>query len=152
MFHFRNLKSWCVVNKENITLICMDDKAKIPVGQPGTPEAATSHMQKAWTAKGVTLESSDHNYHAINLTPSVNLLCEIPEDVTGSFYTGQIYVGIKDAVFEASDRLRHVVELLSVLRTEKGINSLSPYLVLFSDGGGDHNLTFLYVHCFASRI
>ena len=107
----------------------MDDKAKIPVGHPGTPEAATSHMQKAWTAKGVTLESSDHNYHAVNLTPSVNLLCEIPEDLTGSFCTGQIYVGIKDAVFEASDPLRHVVELLSVLRTEKGINSLSPYLV-----------------------
>ena len=85
MFHFRNLKSWCVVNKENITLICMDDKAKIPVGQPGTPEAATSHMQKAWTAKGVTLESSDHNYHAVSLTPSVNLLCEISEDLTGSF-------------------------------------------------------------------
>ena len=123
----------------------MDGKAKIPVGQPGTPEATKSHMQKACTAKGVTLESSDHNYRAVNLTPSVNLLCEIPEDVTGSFYTGQIYVDIKDAVFEASDPLTHVVELLFVFCTEKGINSLSPYWVLFSDGGGDHNLTFLYV-------
>ena len=55
MFHFKNLESWCVVNKEKITLICMDDKAKIPVGQPGTPKAATSLMQKRWTAKGVTL-------------------------------------------------------------------------------------------------
>ena len=45
MFHFKNLES-CVVNKEKITLICMDDKAKIPVGQPGTPKAATSLMQK----------------------------------------------------------------------------------------------------------
>ena len=117
----------------------MDDKAKIPVGQPGTPKATTSLMQKAWTAKGVTLESSDHNYHpasiylfevnnrdtrtrceicskltlnrkmqaghAINVTTSANLLCEIPEGVTGSLYTGQIYVGIKDAIFEASDPL-----------------------------------------------
>ena len=81
------------------------------------------------------MESSDHNYHAVNLAPFVNLLCEIPEDVTGSFYTDQIYVCIKDAVFEASDPLRHVVELLSVLRTEEGITCLSPYLVLFSDGG-----------------
>ena len=94
MFHFRNLKSWCVVDKDNTTLICVDDKAKIPVALPGTPEAATLHMQKAWTAKGVTLESSDHNYYAVNLTPSVNLLCEISEDVSRSFYTGQIYVGI----------------------------------------------------------
>ena len=85
--------------------------------------------------------------HAINITPSANLLCEIQEAVTGSFYIGQIYVGIKDAVFEASDPLRHIVELLSVSGTEEGINSLSPYLVLFSDGGGGHNLTFLYVQC-----
>ena len=85
--------------------------------------------------------------HAINLTPSANLLCEIPEDVTGSLYTGQIYVGIKDAIFEASDPLRHIVELLSVLGIEEGINALSPYLVLFSGGGGGHNLTFLYVQC-----
>ena len=67
MFHFKNLESWCVVNKEKITLICMDDKAKIPVGQPGTPKAATSLMQKRWTAKGVTLESSDHNYHPASI-------------------------------------------------------------------------------------
>ena len=55
MFNFKNLESQYVVNKEKVTLICMDNKAKIPVGQPGTPKAATSLMQKTWTPKGVTL-------------------------------------------------------------------------------------------------
>ena len=97
----------------------MDDKAKIPVGDPGVLEASTSHMRKAVTTKKVTLESSDHNYHSVNLTHSVTLLCDLPEKATGSFFTGQVYVGIKDFVFEPSDPLRHVVELLSVLRNEE---------------------------------
>lgn len=39
----RNLRSWCVKNKDHSQLIFMDDKAKILIGEPGTPEAATSH-------------------------------------------------------------------------------------------------------------
>ena len=57
----------------------MDDKPKIPAGDPGVFEAATSHMRKAVTTKKLTLESSDHNYHSVNLTPSVTLLCDLPE-------------------------------------------------------------------------
>ncbi len=63
----------------------MDDKAKIPVGDPGTPEAATSHNRKAWTKNGVELEASDHNYHSINITPSVHLVCDIPDSPSSSF-------------------------------------------------------------------
>ena len=123
----------------------MDNKAKIPVGEPGTPEPATSHMRKAVTTKNVTLEASDHNYHVTNLTPSVDLICDIPDTPFGSFYSGQVYVGLKDSIFEGSDPLRHVTELMSVLKREN--ERFSPYLVLFTDGGADHNLTFLYVQC-----
>ena len=97
----------------------MDDKPKIPAGDPGVPEAATSHIRKAVTTKKLTLESSDHNNRSVNLTPSVTLLCDLPEKATGSFFTGQVYVGIKDSIFEPSDRFRHVVELLSVLWKEE---------------------------------
>ena len=123
----------------------MDDKAKIPIGEPGTPEAATSHSRKAITTKSVILEASDHNYHSVNVTPSVNLFCNVPESASDFFYDGQVYVGIKDSVFEGSDPMRHTIELLSILQSRPGV--VPPYLVLFSDGGGDHNLTFLYVQC-----
>ena len=36
----------------------------------------------------------------------------------GSFYNGQIYVGIKYSIFEGSDPMCHVTELLQVLHTE----------------------------------
>ena len=145
-FLFRNLKSWCVVNRINCWLVCMDDKAKIPIGDPGSPEAATQHMNRALSTNKVTLEASDHNYHSCNLTPSVNLLIkDIPESPNESFYTGQPWVGIKDSIFEASNPLRHIVELITVLRSEN--YEFPPYLSLFSDGGGDHNITFLYVQC-----
>ena len=110
---YRNIKHWCVDNRENCTLIFMDDKAKIPVGEPGTPEPATSDMRKAVTTKNVTLEASDHNYHVTNLTPSVDLICDIPDTPFGSFYSGQVYVGLKDSILEGSDPLRYVTELFT---------------------------------------
>ena len=123
----------------------MDDKAKVPVGEPGTPESATNHNRKALTKDKVVLESSDHNYHVANLTPSVTFLVDIPSEVTQSFFAGKIYVGIKDSIFQPSDPLRHIVELINVLRTQG--DNIPPYLCLFTDGGGDHNLTFLFVQC-----
>ena len=146
-FFFRNLKSWCVANKQFTQLIFQDDKAKVPVGEPASPEAATSHNRPALTTKNITLESSDHNYHCGNLTPSVNLLCDIPDSPSESFYAGQIYVGLKDSVFQGSDPIRHVIELIGNLREEYKNAPIPPYLVLFSDGGADHNITFLYVQC-----
>ena len=123
----------------------MDDKAKIPIGEPSTPEAVTTHNRRALSTKKETQKASDHNYHVGNFTPSVNLVCAIPETIDESFYTGQIHVGIKDSVFEPSNSMRHVVELLSILRNQE----LKPYLTLtlFSDGGADHNVTFLFNQC-----
>uniref|UniRef100_A0A7M5VAL2 Zinc finger PHD-type domain-containing protein n=2 Tax=Clytia hemisphaerica TaxID=252671 RepID=A0A7M5VAL2_9CNID len=77
------------------------------------------------------------------LTPSVDLCCEIPESPSDSFFSGQIYVTIKDSVFDGSDAVRHVIELLDVLELEEK----KPFLTLFTDGGSDHNITHLYVQC-----
>ena len=96
----------------------MDGKAKIPTVDPGGPETARSHMRKAVTTKKVTLESLDHNYHSMNLTPLIMLLCNLSEKATESFLTGQVYVGIKDSIFEPSDPLEHVVEMFSVLQND----------------------------------
>lgn len=76
-------------------LVCMDDKAKIPIGEPGTPEASTSHNRKALTRENVTLESSDYNYHLANLTPSVDFIVDIPSEVTQSFFSGDIMLELR---------------------------------------------------------
>ena len=123
----------------------MGDKAKIPVGEPGIAEAATSHQRWALSKCNIDLEASDNNYHSVNLTPSVILNCQIPDSPNSSFYTGQIFVGIKDSVFEGSGPVRHTIELLDVLRSEH--NDFPSYLSIFTDGGAYHNITFLYTQC-----
>lgn len=110
----------------------MDDKAKIPVGEPGTPEAATNHNRRAFTKSNVELEASDHNYHSVNITPSVDLVCDIPQSPSESFYSGHVYVSLKDSVFDGSDPLRHIIELLAVL---KDAGEKKPFTTLFTDEG-----------------
>ena len=92
----------------------MDSKSKIPIGEPGNPEAATSHMRKALTTASIELEATDHDYHVGNLTQSVNLICDIPH--SDSFYAGQIYVGLENSIFQVSDPFCHAVELIDVIR------------------------------------
>ena len=123
----------------------MDHKAKIPIGEPGCPESSTQHMKKALRTANITLEASDHNFDVASVTPSVNLICTIPNESLESFYGGQVYVGLKNSIIQPSDPLRHVVELIDVLHDE--FATIPPYLVLFTDGGGDHNITFLFNQC-----
>ena len=85
----------------------MGNKVKTPTGEPGIPEAATSHNRRALTKSGIILEASDHNYRSVNITLSVILSCEIPNSSQKSFYSGQIHVSLKDSVFHGSDPLRH---------------------------------------------
>ena len=67
---------------------------------------------------------------------------KIPEEIDGSFYYGQIHVGVKENCFEPSSPLRHMTELCAVLNTKEISN---PILCLYTDGGPDHRLTYLSV-------
>ena len=75
-----------MVNRANTYLVFMDGKSKTPIRKPGNLEAAISHMRKSLTAGNIELEATDHDYHVSNLTPSVNLICDIPQEVSDSFY------------------------------------------------------------------
>ena len=102
-------------------------------------------MKKALTTANITLEASDHNFRVASVTPSVNLICSIRNEPLGLFYGGQVYVGLKNSIFQTSNPLWQVVELIDVLHDE--FATIPPYLVLLTDGGGDHNITFLFNQC-----
>ena len=55
--------------------------------------------------------------------PSVALkfIIDIPATIDGSWYDGEVYIGLKDAVFEPSSPLRHLNELYSILVKRIGI-------------------------------
>ena len=81
----------------------------------------------------------DHDFAKCSLIPSVALVCDITDDIGGSFFAGHVHVALKDSAFEASSPLCYT-ELSSVLSTEKLEN---PVLLMYSDGGPDHQVTFL---------
>ena len=51
-------------------------------------------------------------------------------------------MGIKDAILEASSPLRHSTELSNNLKEQ---NSNPAIVLLYTDGGPDHNVTFLSI-------
>ena len=72
------------------------------------------------------------------IVPSVALLVSVPEAVHDSFYQGKVIVTCKNKVTQSSSALRHVTELAS----DYGVK---PILVLVTDGGPDHRLTYASV-------
>lgn len=88
------------------------------------------------------LAVADRDFTKFSLTPSVSFLIEIPEKITESFYTGRAFVGLKDNAFQPSSPIRHMTELKGVLRA---VNDTHPILLLYTDGGPDHQLTYTTV-------
>lgn len=82
----------------------------------------------------------DHDFTKAKLTPSVALLCDIPEDIRESFYSGKVYVSIKDSIFQPSSPKQHAAEIKKIAS-----ESIKPILCIYTDGGPDHRNTYLSV-------
>ena len=90
-----------------VTMVSMDDKAGIDVGEPDMPIVACQHPGKSWIPANLKLGEGQHSFHKLNLTPSVRLIHDIPSTIEGSFYRGNPQLTLKDAVFEPSNGARH---------------------------------------------
>ena len=44
----------------------------------------------------------------LSIVPSVLLMLDIPDKISESWYTGQFFLGLKDAVFEQSSPIQHM--------------------------------------------
>lgn len=132
---FRYQREYAVLMKDHCAFYCLDDKHRIKVGEPNFPTAAAERGRQVLTAAGTQFFVGDHDFTTFSIIPSVVLCIEIPEDVTGSWYSGQVYVGLKDAALEPSSPARHMTELLSIIEARA---ITQPVLFLYSDGGPDH--------------
>ena len=74
------------------------------------------------------------------IIPSVVFVCDIPEEVSGSWYTGEVIVMIKEGAFEPLSPLCHTTELSNVLGDRV---QHKPILFVYSDGGPDHRVTYI---------
>ena len=70
---------------------------------------------------------------------------DIPENPKDSFFNGQAFVTNKYKVTEPSSPLRHATETCYLIQThfsDNGASSSKPILVIVSDGGPDHRVTY----------
>ena len=124
-------------------MLCIDDKHRLKVGEPGFPVAAAERGRKVIVRAGTTFEVGDHDFTKFSIVPSVALIVDIPKDIHESWYQGQVIVSFKDAAFEASSPIRHATELSHVLSRSDELHK--PVLFVYSDGGPDHRLTYASV-------
>jgi hypothetical protein len=140
VFHY--LKVFAVKFREYASFICMDDKHHCKVGEPGHPVAAVERGKRVIVGQDKIFAVSDHDFTKFSIIPSVTLLLDIPDSIYGSFYRGQVYVGVKDLILEPSSPLRHITECSKILEHDQGNK---PILLIYTDGGPDHRLTYLSV-------
>lgn len=78
---FKYLKNFCCLHKD-ITFCCLDDKAMVPVGDPGVLiSTGVQPHNKALAPTDTSLIAADHDFSKLSgVIPSVGLVCrEIPK-------------------------------------------------------------------------
>ena len=139
----RYLKEKAAETREESVLLFSDDKAKVPIGDPGSAVSTGVRGKKTLTSVNTTLRALDHDMNTASLTPSVTLKCEIPEDASNLFVRGIAHVSVNDSIFQQSIPFRHASMVVKVL--EQG--QIPPILYRYTDGGADQRSNLEKVKC-----
>lgn len=123
--------------------VCIDDKHRVKVGEPDFPVAAAERGKQVIVSLNETFSVGDHDFTKLSLVPSVAFIVDIPESMEeGTWYSGNVFVGLKDGVFEPSSPFRHAKKLFDILNSQMIDRSI---LFMYMDGGPDHRLTYISV-------
>lgn len=68
------MREFAIQNRELVTLVSMDDKHKIKVGEPSYPLAAAERGKQVIVGINQVMAVGDHDFSNCTLTPSVNLM------------------------------------------------------------------------------
>ena len=93
---FRYQREMAIMFKEYSLFLCIDDKHRVKMGEPGYPVAAAERGKRVLVSRDLKFEVSDHDFCKFSLIPSVCLIVDIPDDISGSWYSGQVLVGLKE--------------------------------------------------------
>lgn len=94
------VKEFSVRFRNVLRYVSVDDKAIIPVGEPGMPVSSgvRGHNKSIVPLNGQGPVALDHDYHVCGIVPSVSFFVEVPELPSDSFYNGKAFVACKDTV------------------------------------------------------
>ena len=76
-------------------MVCLDDKHRMKVGEPGFPVAAAKRGKVVLVKVGASFEVGDHDFIKFSLVPSVTLVSTIPSVISGSQHRGSAYFALK---------------------------------------------------------
>ena len=140
---FRYQRELAVQFKDHSVFFSLDDKHRVKVGEPGFPVAAAERGRRVLVGHDSAFQVGDHDFTRMSIVPSVCFAINIPDSIDLSWYTGRVFVGLKEAIFEPSSPSRHIAELYDIVST----NTLekNPIMLIYTDGGPDHRLTYLKV-------
>lgn len=115
---FYLLKDFACKWRDHVVLQSLDDKAIVPVGEPG--QVVSTGVRAHHGGLGVSDPRQnlalDHNFHVAGIVPSVCFVVDVPENSKDSFYNGTVHATVKEKVFEPSSPLRHSTETISIVR------------------------------------
>ena len=139
---YRYQREYAIQVRNYAVFVCLDDKHKVKVGEPQAPVAAAERGRQVIVHTQARLQACDHDFTKFGIVPSVVLLIEIPDEVSGSWYNGEVKIMFKDTAFEPSSPIRHSTELYNILLTH---SPEKPILFIYTDGGPDHRVTYTSV-------
>lgn len=74
------MREFAILNRELVTMVSMDDKHKVKVGEPSYPLAAAERGKQIIVGPNQVMAVGDHDFTKCTLTPSVNfLVSQIPQ-------------------------------------------------------------------------
>ena len=139
-----------VFGAENVFVLSVDDKAKVPIGVTAASKQSPLIMHVDYE-----IRLPDHDFVKATkhiLTPSVYSACEIR--TTSSkvapeiSYLGPTYIAIRSGKHDSSTAYSHGRDFDHVLKLEefqsivKNEGEVKPVAMIFSDGGPDENPRF----------
>ena len=74
------MREFAILNRVLVTMVSMDDKHKVKVGEPSYPLAAAERGKQVIVGPNQVMAVGDHDFTKCTLTPSVNfLVSQIPQ-------------------------------------------------------------------------
>ena len=76
---------------EHCLCVCLDDNHWLKVGEPGYPVGSAECGRRVMVKQEIVFEVGDHDFTKYNLISSVVFFVNIPHDINGSWYDGQVH-------------------------------------------------------------
>ena len=94
------MREYAVLLRGHCHFVSIDDKHKVKIGEPEFPVASAERGRRVLVGGDETFAVADHDFTKFGIIPSVIFFIEVPEEVSESWYHGELnysieYIGVK---------------------------------------------------------